>query len=121
MPQSPAQHRDVPADFPREEVAGAVGGAQPKLLLQKRGDGTYGPVRPSDDELQARFEAAEDIVGQLHSYFLRKQAEHPEWNADQHLERIQRGIASKVNAGTWPFSVAEQAWILNRLRGLCAE
>lgn len=110
--------KEVPSDFPREEVLGAVSGTQPKLLLRMNDDGTYGPVRPSDAELQARFEVAEDIVGQLHAYFLRKQSENPDWTDEHNLERIGRGLASKVSEGKWPFSEAEQSWIMDRLRGL---
>ena len=111
--------KEVPSDFPREEVLGAVSGVQPKLLVIKHGDGTYAPVRRSTEELQLRFEIAEDIVGQLHFYFLRKHAEHPEWSTDQNLERIRLGLASKVADGKWPFTEAEQLWVMNRLRGLC--
>ncbi|MYN45995.1 hypothetical protein GTP23_13145 [Pseudoduganella sp. FT93W] len=113
------RRNEIPADFPREEVLGSIGGTQPKLLLKKSADGTYGPLRVSEEELQARFEAADDIVGQLRAYFLRKQVENPDWTAEQNLERIRQGLASKAESGHWPFTPAEQAWIMNRLRNLC--
>ena len=110
---------EIPADFPREEVLGSIGGTQPKLLLKKSPDGTYGPVQPTEAEVLARFEIAADIVGQLHDYFVRKQSENPEWTAEQNLERIRKGLASKAADGQWPFTPREQAWIMNRLHKLC--
>ncbi|MBA5686343.1 hypothetical protein [Rugamonas apoptosis] len=119
MQTDSTRHNEILADFPREEVLGSVGGSQPKLLLKKSADGTYGPTQHSGDSLLARFEAADDVVGQLRTYFLRKQVENPDWTSEQNLERIRKGLASKAESGHWPFTPAEQAWIMNRLRNLC--
>lgn len=108
--------RAIHPDFPREAISGSVSGVQPKLLLRRSGGGTYALPRRSVAEVRKRFEAADDIVAQLHQYFVRKQREHPEWSEEQNLERIRLGLVAKANSGAWPFTELEQEWIMNRLR-----
>lgn len=111
-----AATRAIHPDFPREAILGAVSGVQPKLLLKRSSGGTFTQPRRSIAEITRRFEAADDIVAQLHQYFVRKQREHPEWSAEKNLERIRLGLENKAASGAWPFSVLEQQWIMDRLR-----
>lgn len=111
--------RAIHPDFPREAISGSVSGVQPKLLLKRSGAGTYALLRRSVAEVRKRFEAADNIVTQLNQYFLRKQREHPEWSAEKNLDRIRLGLQAKAIEGKWPFSPAEQRWIMDRLRERC--
>lgn len=108
--------RELHPEFPNNPILGAVSGAQPKLLLRRNDDGTYSEPRPSAEEIMHRFEVADDITDQLVVYFRRKKLEHPEWTDDTNLERIRLGLIRKATEGRWPFTEAEQAWIMNRLR-----
>lgn len=63
-----------------------------------------------------RFEAADDLVSQLVTYFKRKKAEFPEWTDEKNLERIRLAVIRKVQQGEWPYTQSEQKWILDRLR-----
>jgi hypothetical protein len=116
-----ATGRALHPDFPNEPVLGAVSGAQPKLLLCRGDDGTYQPSRRSHEEIMHRFEAADELVGQLVAYFNRKKVEFPEWTDEANLERIRLAVIQKVERRTWPYTEAEQAWILERLRERCLE
>lgn len=112
--------RQLHPDFPTE-ILGAVGGAQPKLLLRRNADGTYGSPRRSPEEVMHRFALADDIAHQLVTYFLRKKREYPEWTDEKNLERIRLALINKARDGSWAFTDAEQAWIMDRLRERCAE
>lgn len=111
--------RYFPIEFPNDIVPGVVSGAQPKLLLQRKADGKYSSPRRSPAQLKERMAVAADIVTQLGAYFLRKKSEHPDWADEHNLERIRRGLQAKAIDGKWPFSQAEQRWIMARLRELC--
>lgn len=111
--------RYFPVEFPDDIVPGIVGGAQPKLLLRRNADGRYSSSRRSAQELKVRLEVAADIVQQLGQYFERKKLENPDWADEHNLERIRRGLQAKANDGKWPFTQAEQRWIIARLRELC--
>jgi hypothetical protein len=103
-------------DFPVKPILGAIGGAQPKLLLTRGENGTYvSPSRPHQ-EIMRRFEAADDIADQLASYFKRKKMENPEWTDEKNYERIRLALINKAAQGKWPFTEDEQQWIMNRLR-----
>jgi len=54
----------IPADFPRPEVAGAISGYQPKLLLTSRQGKFYTPGC-TPPELYSRWDRCEDIAQQL--------------------------------------------------------
>ena len=108
--------RALHPEFPDEPIFGAVGGAQPKLLLCRGEDGTYQVPRRSDEEIMRRFEAADDLVSQLVAYFKRKKSEFPEWTDEKNLERIRLAVIQKVQQGKWPYTQSEQTWILDRLR-----
>lgn len=109
----------VHRDFPTSSSPGSIGGTQPKLLLSKNVDGTYGSPRRSPEELLYRFAIADDVVCQLVTYFKRKKAENPDWTDERNLERIRLGLIKKAAEGKWKFTEAEQEWIMNRLRERC--
>lgn len=108
-----------PSDFPVEPITASVGGAQPKLALCRNVDGAYVSPHRSSEEIMRRYEAANDLVGQLVCYFERKRAEFPTWTDEIHLERIRRGLGTKVKQGRWFYTEAEQQWVMVRLRERC--
>lgn len=103
-------------DFPVEPILGAVGGAQPKLLLKRSLNGSYRVPQRSREETMHRFMVADDIADQLVTYFKRKKSEHPEWADEKNYERIRLALINKASEGKWRFTEAEQAWIMCRLR-----
>jgi hypothetical protein len=119
LPKKP--EHDVHPDFPTSPNPGSISGSQPKLLLSKGADGTYGSPQRSPEELLHRFKIADDIVGQLLRYFNRKKTAHPEWTDEKNLERIRLALINKAAEGKWKFTEAEQQWIMNRLRELCLD
>lgn len=108
--------QELHPEFPVEEILGAVGGAQPKLLLKRGANGTYGIPKRSPEEIMHRFTIADDIANQLVTYFKRKKKEYPQWTDEKNYERIRLALISKANEGKWRFTDAEQAWIMCRLR-----
>jgi hypothetical protein len=98
----------IPATFPR--TYGAVGGAQPKVLVQKK-NGVL-KVTPSEDDIAERYEFCADLVGQLNAYCRRKLEEHPDWTVTFNVERAERGLRQKVLSGEWPLSEAEILWVM---------
>ena len=108
--------RELHPDFPVEPILGANGGAQPKLLLTRGENGTYGSPERSPEEIMHRFEVADDLVYQLVTYFKRKKKEYPSWMDEKNYERIRLGLINKAAEGKWPFTDAEQSWIMDRLR-----
>lgn len=108
--------REMHPDFPLEPVFGSVAGVQPKLLLTKSEDGSYRSPQRSIAELMDRFEVADDIAEQLGLYFLRKKSQNPGWTTEQNLERIRLALVEKCASGKWPFTPAEQRWIIDRVR-----
>lgn len=108
--------QEIHPDFPVEPIDGSIGGAQPKVLLSKSADGRYCRPTRSPSEIKRRFEAADDLVGQLVSYFKRKKKENPEWTDEKNYERIRLALIQKADEGKWPYTSAEQAWIMSQLR-----
>lgn len=106
---------EIHPDFPNEPIQGAVSGTHPKILLRKTFNGMYTLPRRSPADVVQRFEAANDITNQLVKYFKRKKAEHPEWTDEKNIERIRLALVKNSETGKWPFSEAEQSWIINRL------
>lgn len=107
--------RQIHPEFPREPIPGAVGGAQPKLLLRKNELGKYVSPGLSNDEVSARFELCDDLVGQLLHYVKRKKLENPDWSDEFNLARTKRGVEKKVRAGAWRISLAEVDWVMSRV------
>lgn len=105
----------APEDFPREPSPGLVPGTQPKLLVREI-DGRYYTAL-TDEELWKRYDACEDLAGQLAEYASRKMSASG-ISLDDALERVEKGLKAKVGAGQWDFSRAEIAWTLNRTRML---
>lgn len=117
MPNLPEDSQpSIHPDFPTGRAAGSIGGAQPKLLLSRRADGLYGDPQRSPEELRHRYEIADDLVGQLVTYFHRKKREFPEWGDEKNLERIRLALINKAAEGKWKFTPEEQGWIMDRLR-----
>jgi hypothetical protein len=113
-------NQDIHPDFPDEPTLGSVGGVHSKLLLRKGDNGNYAAARRSPEELKKRFDAANEIAPQLGDYFLRKKRQNPDWSDEANLERIRLAIVDKVAKGKWPFTEAEQAWIMDRVRERCS-
>jgi hypothetical protein len=103
-------------DFPIEPIPGAVGGAHPKLLLRRDANGTYVIPSRSPEEIMHRFTVADDIADQLVDYFKRKKSKYPNWTDEKNYERIRLALINKAEEGKWPFTDAEQAWIMCRVR-----
>lgn len=110
-----AARHTVPDDFPRTPAPGAVSGAQPKLLVRESG-GRY-HTGLTTEELWTRYDACEDLAGQLAEYASRKMSASG-LSLDDALERVEQGLKAKADGGQWDFSRAEIAWTLNRLRKL---
>lgn len=108
--------RELHPDFPVEPILGAIGGAQPKLLLTRGENGTYSSPKRSPEEIMHRFTVAHDIADQLVTYFKRKKLEYPEWTDENNYERIRLALINKAAEGKWCFTDAEQSWIMGRLR-----
>lgn len=105
----------VPEDFPREPSPGLVPGTQPKLLVRKSHGRYY--IGLTDEELWTRYEACEDLAGQLAEYASRKIRQFG-WSFADTFAKIERSVNGKVSAGEWDFSPAEIAWVMKRTRAL---
>jgi len=108
--------RTIHPDFPHETIVGTVSGVQPKVLVRKDDEGNYVASGPTVAEVLERFEVCDDLAEQLGIYALRKKRENPEWTTEFNIERTRKAIADKVASGKWALSVAEQAWIIDRVR-----
>jgi hypothetical protein len=71
----------------------------------------------TDEELWTRYDACEDLAGQLSEYALRKMSASG-LSLDDALGRVEKGLKAKVSNGQWDFSRAEISWTLNRTRKL---
>lgn len=104
----------VPEDFPSGPCTVSIAGAHPKLAVRRIG-GTY-RVGLTDEELQERYGACEDLAQQLASYCVRKELENPSWTREHTVARVGEGVAQKVTAGLWNLSAAEQRWVMVRVQ-----
>lgn len=109
----------IPEDFPREPAQGTVGGYQPKVLLRRAGEQLISGL--TDEELSTRYDACEDLAGQLASYARRKLAGNPVQSLRDTLARIETDVTRNVSSGQWDISPAEITWIMKRVRELLAE
>lgn len=100
----------IPDDFPKPRLGGAVGGAQPKVLLTRSVDGRYHAPGCSPEELFVRWDACEDLARQFVPKCLEsktgKRAHMSELEIlDQYLTRL---IATH-----WR-TAAESKWVIRR-------
>jgi len=105
----------VPDDFPTEPAPGIVPGAQPKLLVREM-EGRY-RTGLTEEELRARYDACEDLAGQLAACASRKMSVSG-LSLDDALGRVEKGLNGKVGAGQWDLSPAEITWVIKRTREL---
>lgn len=101
--------------FRGSRCPGLVPGAQPKLLVREMAGRFYSGL--TDEELWTRYDACENLAGQLAEYASRKMSASG-LSLDDALGRVEKGLKAKVDGGQWDFSHAETAWTLNRLREL---
>jgi hypothetical protein len=117
MSQAPREYkRIIHPDFPHETIIGTVGGVQPKVLVRRDAEGNYVAGEITIEEVLQRFDMCDDLADQLGIYAMRKKRENPDWTTELTVERIRKAIADKVAIGKWTLSVAEQAWIIDRVR-----
>lgn len=109
----------IPEDFPREPARGAIGGYRPKLLLHRSGNQLISG--PTDEELFKRYDACEDLAGQLATCARRELAKNPSQSLYDTLCKVEIDVVKKVSRGQWDISSAEIAWIMKRVRELLAE
>lgn len=105
----------IPDDFPRSGPMGAVPGVQPKLLVREEA-GQFMLSKPTDSEVQARYELCEDLVQQLIRYTTRKRDERPDWTRAQVREKVAASVRQK--AFGWGLSANEAEWIVQRLAAM---
>lgn len=96
---------NIPSDFPRE-IAGAVPGAQPKLLVRKEGDRYVS--EGNEEERAERYGICVDMVEQLAPRAQRYHGAHPDWGREGVQERLHAAIRAKG----WDFTEAEIQWIV---------
>jgi hypothetical protein len=106
----------IPSDFPQVAPAGAVPGAQPKLLAREEG-GRF-VICPGEGAVRARHAVCEDLAHQLSAYSARKRSEDPERSKEQ--LGVQVALAVRKRAFAWGLSPAETEWVLRRLDALAA-
>lgn len=110
---------DIPKDFPRRSLQASLSGAVPKLAVRLMPDGSYSNMA-SDAEHQEAYENAEDLAQHLKTYALRKEKENSDWSREFNLERVKKGIESKIRTGVWDLEAAELEWVMRRLAELLA-
>ena len=99
---NPKPESTTPSDFPRDYGQGAIGGAQPKLLVRKIGDTFVQGL--TEEERYARYDACFDMVKQLAAYCHRKLLERPEWSPKELLEKVRTSVEARAD---WDFSPGE--------------
>lgn len=104
----------VPDDFPRAGPIASVAGAQAKLAARYI-DGKY-VVGRTPAELLVRYDNCQDLAIQLAAYCTRKATANPEWSQGFNLQRVAGGMSEKVMNGLWDVTVAEQAWVMERVK-----
>jgi len=98
----------IPSDFPRSVPLGAVGGAQPKILVIEE-DGKFYAPGMSPSALRNRFEICEDLVRQFASKSIESKA-----GKRSHLSEtdILLQYRTRLIATKWT-SIEEACWIIN--------
>ena len=98
----------IPEDFPRGPQAGAVPGAQPKLLLRKVGDTFVSGW--TEEERALRYDVCADLAAQLIPYARRKFEANPDWGR----EGLERRLVAGIRAKPWGFTEPEINWLVQR-------
>jgi len=101
--------KNIPADFPREDVRGSLAGFQPKIGVRLIDGKFFSSL--TEDELYARYDACEDLVLQLIGYCDRKRRERPAWDLPTLLTKLRGGVAAKG----WDLSPAEFEWVMTEV------
>jgi hypothetical protein len=107
------QTDQIPADFPRPHYPGAVGGAQPKLLMT-RYNGCLYAAGCTPPEIAQRLSVCEDLAEQLSAKSLESQAGKRSHMTELEIlaQYLPRLIATK-----WT-SEAEARWIIRRVAAM---
>ncbi len=109
--QSTSAPSRVPDDFPRDDSAGVVGGAQPKVcVVLSKGKYVAGQT---DVEREERWGICEDLAHQLIPRAEKDAASHPEHTHAITLERMRAAVSRQG----W-VSHAELTWLISRMRAL---
>lgn len=103
----------IPDDFP-VGVLGAVGGAQPKVLVVKDENGRY--VSCNEAERRERYDNCSDMVQQLILYCQRKREERPDLAMADVVRLTLIGFNDKVKKKGWDFTAPEIAWVEEKVR-----
>jgi hypothetical protein len=97
---------DIPADFPRSPILGALPGSQPKLLARKIGDRFVSGW--TEEETALRYNVCADLVTQLIPYARRKLDANPAWGRDG----LERRLVARIRAKDWELTDAEIYWVV---------
>lgn len=100
----------IPPDFPHAAPAGAVPGAQPKLLVFEQ-SGRF-VAGTDENSLHGRYLMCEDLARQLVTYSAGKRNENPAWSEAQLLNKVARVVRQR--AFGWGLSPAEANWVIGR-------
>lgn len=102
---------DVPNDFPRRPLPGAVPGGQPKIGAVLSGGAYIAGETP--EERYERWFICEDLANQLLPVARKDAAKHPQHSPDETLRRVRISVARKG----W-ISPDELDWLLRRIKTL---
>lgn len=108
-----AKFAQVPADFPRPEHLGAIGGAQPKLLLTKHNGRFYRPGC-TPPEIYERWNTCEDLAQQLARKSLESKAGKRSHMTEANIlaQYLPRLIATRWTTET------EARWVMRRVAAI---
>jgi hypothetical protein len=103
---------EIPSNFPRPVLLGAIAGIQPKILLVEEA-GKFYNLGTNPSTLKSRFEICDDIANQLTSKSLESKA-----GKRSHLSEaeILLQYRTRLIATKWT-SIAEAYWIMDQVAG----
>ena len=107
---SDTEFPEVPPDFPKPRLLGAVGGAAPKILLLRTDEGKFAAPTKSDDEWAYRWRVCEHLAGQIADVAARSKAGK---RSDMTEEAILAQYVVRMKAAGWG-SDEEVTWIGRR-------
>jgi len=111
MPIDRSDYRNIPLDFPIEQIDSALAGSQSKLNLVEE-DGKFYALGTSPSEVAEAHEICEDLAQQMVPYCVRKMAEL-HLSHEEMLEKLLEGIFQK----NW-VSPQQARWTVERTREL---